>query len=100
MLIEGGVWLGPSERGAFGFSNEKSLMYCAITLSCGCGRSPPLVAMVIETLRPQKPQARPHPARLANIGGRREQGILVAWWRPRWAALVAASGHGERPVRG
>ena len=33
---------GASERGAFGFSNEKSLMYCASTLSCGgvCGCAP------------------------------------------------------------
>ena len=27
---------GVSDCGAFGFSNEKSLMYCATTLSCGC----------------------------------------------------------------
>src|SRR5215510_190798 len=34
MLIAGCCWLGCSERGAFGFSNERSLMYCARTLSC------------------------------------------------------------------
>ena len=37
MLIAGWVWFGASERGAFGFSNEKSLMYWPRTLSCGRG---------------------------------------------------------------
>ena len=36
MAICGCVLPAVSERGAFGFSNERSLMYCATTLSCGC----------------------------------------------------------------
>src|SRR5215471_6596453 len=78
MLMDGDVWLGPSERGAFGFSNEKSLMYWASTLSCGSGRSPPLVAVVIEPSARKRLCARLHPARLANIGARHEQGIVGA----------------------
>src|SRR5262250_3313914 len=53
MLIAGCVWLGAKERGAFGFSNEKSLMYCPSTLSCawpcgalGPGAGPPLPPVV------------------------------------------------------
>src|SRR6185503_19983979 len=41
-----GCWARLSDCGAFGFSNEKSLMYCATTLSCGCACGsawPPLV---------------------------------------------------------
>ena len=56
--MAGWVWLGASERGAFGFSNEKSLMYWPSTLSCGavcccggCCASPPLVVDVIRYLR-------------------------------------------------
>ena len=36
MLICGWV-VCCSERGAFGFSNERSLMYCASTMSWGAG---------------------------------------------------------------
>src|SRR5215468_6778347 len=35
MLMAGCCWLGCSERGALGFSNDRSLTYCARTLSCG-----------------------------------------------------------------
>ena len=34
ILIEGAFWCW-SARGAFGFSNDRSLMYWARTLSCG-----------------------------------------------------------------
>src|ERR1700730_16971647 len=45
MLIAGCCWGGVSERGALGFSNEKSLMYWVSTLSCGSfsGFGPPFV---------------------------------------------------------
>src|SRR5215831_18205350 len=71
MLIAGCVWLGAKERGAFGFSNEKSLMYCPSTLSCawpcgalglgpGLGAGPPLppvVAIDSTSHYPQLPQS-------------------------------------------
>src|ERR1700743_814570 len=37
ILIAGCCDCGPSEVGAFGFSNERSLVYCASTLSWGGG---------------------------------------------------------------
>src|SRR3954471_24573798 len=37
MLIAGCCVCGASELGAFGFSNDRSLVYCASTLSCGGG---------------------------------------------------------------
>src|SRR5436853_1791285 len=54
MFSAGWVWLGASERGAFGFSNEKSFTYCPSTLSCGrvcwscggCEPWPPLVLVM------------------------------------------------------
>src|SRR6516164_4604064 len=67
MLIAGCVWLGAKERGAFGFSNEKSLMYCPSTLSCAwpCGALalgagpplPPVVAIDSTSHCPQLPQS-------------------------------------------
>src|SRR5215510_4639793 len=71
MLIAGCVWLGAKERGAFGFSNEKFLMYCPSTLSCawpcgalglgpGLGAGPPLppvVAIDSTSHYPQLPQS-------------------------------------------
>src|SRR5215813_655914 len=67
MLIAGCVWLGAKERGAFGFSNEKSLMYCPSTLSCAwpCGGLalgagpplPPVVAIDSTSHCPQLPQS-------------------------------------------
>src|SRR5436190_16367551 len=35
MLIAGCCCCGASEPGAFGFSNDRSLVYCANTFSCG-----------------------------------------------------------------
>src|SRR5215468_68462 len=40
MLIWGGCDCGPSEAGAFGFSNDRSLVYCARTLSWGGAPAP------------------------------------------------------------
>src|SRR5262245_17150293 len=67
MLIAGCVGLGANERGAFGFSNEKSLMYCPSTLSCAwpCGALwpgagpplPPVVAIDSTSHCPQLPQS-------------------------------------------
>src|SRR6202034_2573778 len=37
ILIAGCCCCGASEAGAFGFSNERSLVYCASTFSCGGG---------------------------------------------------------------
>src|SRR6516165_7723864 len=37
MLIRGGVGCGVSDDGAFGFSNDRSLVYCASTFSWGGG---------------------------------------------------------------
>src|SRR6185437_4321836 len=37
MLIAGCCDCGASEPGALGFSNDRSLVYCASTLSCGGG---------------------------------------------------------------
>src|ERR1700729_3710729 len=37
ILIAGGCCCGASEAGAFGFSNDRSLVYCASTLSWGGG---------------------------------------------------------------
>src|SRR4051812_22137593 len=56
--MAGCCWLGCSERGALGFSNDRSLTYCARTLSCAgaacwpppaCPPAawPPLVGMVM-----------------------------------------------------
>src|SRR2546430_10781517 len=67
MSIAGCVWLGAKERGAFGFSNEKSLMYWPSTLSCAwpCGALalgagpplPPVVAIDSTSHCPQLPQS-------------------------------------------
>src|SRR5690242_5928836 len=48
MLIDGCCCGGERERGALGFSNEKSLMYCVSTLSCGTfsGAGPPFVVVM------------------------------------------------------
>src|ERR1700694_829172 len=78
--MEGGVWLGANERGALGFSNEKSLMYWPSTLSCGgfccaCGSSPPLVAMVMNPTSARPPDL--SSGGVANIGPRHEQGYLA-----------------------
>src|SRR5262249_17680397 len=40
MLIWGGCACGPREAGAFGFSNDRSLVYCASTLSWGAAPAP------------------------------------------------------------
>src|SRR6516164_5793581 len=37
MLIAGGCCCGASDDGAFGFSNERSLVYCASTFNWGGG---------------------------------------------------------------
>src|SRR5438552_18338270 len=73
MLIAGWFSLGASERGAFGFSNEKSLMYCPSTLSegaccCGCGVGPPLVVVMIRY--PPSPAGIPHRAAWLTQGAR------------------------------
>src|SRR5215470_2583025 len=65
MLIAGWFSLGARERGAFGFSNEKSLMYCPSTLSdgaccCGGGVGPPLVLVMLRY--PPCPAGIPHRA--------------------------------------
>src|SRR5215469_4696449 len=70
-----GCWLvGVSERGACGFSNERSLTYCASTASCGiaiCGSGPPFVIDIADLQPPAGV------AGLANTGRRGEQ------WRRR-----------------
>src|ERR1700722_18028851 len=80
MLMAGGLWRGANDGCAFGFSNEKSLMYWASTLSCGafccaCGCSPPLVAMVMNST---SARCADYVTRVlsgvANIGARHEQG--------------------------
>src|SRR5215471_10269558 len=91
MLIAGWAWVGASERGAFGFSNEKSLMYWPSTLSCAwpgwgpgpCG-GPPLPGVVIATTshRSQLPQVRG----VANTGTTAGQG------RPRSCPAHVPSG--------
>ena len=40
MLIWGGCGCGPRDAGAFGFSNDRSLVYCASTLSWGGAPAP------------------------------------------------------------
>src|SRR5690242_19194737 len=72
-----------SDRGAFGFSNDRSLMYCATTLSCGwlssagAAAGPPLVVLMkspvlrLFVLR----VGRRRGARLANTGSKGEQGL-------------------------
>src|ERR1043165_158765 len=57
MLICGCVCCCCSERGAFGFSNERSFTYWASTLSCGAAwfagapasAPPPLVVVIVAT---------------------------------------------------
>src|SRR5215510_8403969 len=75
MLIAGWFSAGASERGAFGFSNEKSLMYCPSTLSdgaccCGCGGGvgPPLVLVMIRY--PPSPAGIPHRAAWLTQGAK------------------------------
>src|SRR5579871_348453 len=53
-MLMAGCCFGSNERGAFGFSNEKSFMYWASTLSWGdcCGTGPPFVVVVMNVLRP------------------------------------------------
>src|ERR1700689_1047957 len=71
MLMEGCWLVGVSERGACGFSNERSLTYCASTASCGiaiCGWGPPFV-VDIAVLQPTLGAF----ARLANTGLAGEQ---------------------------
>src|ERR1700726_2912514 len=50
MLMAGCCVLGAIERGAFGFSNEKSFTYCARMPICGiaiCGSGPPFVIDIL-----------------------------------------------------
>src|SRR5215470_12528636 len=70
MLIAGGCWGGVSERGALGFSNEKSLMYCVNTLSCGSfsGFGPPFVVLM------RSPDGREAPRTTAVANTRRPGG--------------------------
>src|SRR5436190_18451468 len=83
MFIAGCCSVGLSERGALGFSNEKSLMYWPSTLSCGCA-----VWAFGACASPPFPGIR-HPrccsARLANMAPALEQARL-----PLASALLAA----------
>src|ERR1700759_5554085 len=55
MLICGGCVWGASEPGAFGFSNDRSLVYCASTLSWGGAPSGGLpLPLVMKCLLAQK----------------------------------------------
>src|SRR3954470_17633819 len=94
MLIAGWFSLGARERGAFGFSNEKSLMYCPSTLSdgaccCGCGVGPPLVVVILR----YPPGRISAPRGVANTGGEAGQGsrkrvlALALPWRQSLAVM-------------
>src|SRR5215216_4738001 len=87
MLMLGCCWVGVSERGAFGFSNEKSLIYWAKTLSCGgfSGAGPPFVELAI----PDPPAAGCSTLKsgLANTAARMRQAApLLAVHGPATAA--------------
>src|SRR5215471_7195051 len=61
MLICGGCPCGCSDCGALGFSNEKSLVYCAKTLSWGGAPDPgglplPLVMKLVSRIGPTSGQ--------------------------------------------
>src|SRR5262249_20946748 len=96
MLIVGWFWLGASERGAFGFSNEKSLMYRPSTLragapgsGCGCGAfGPPLVVVIYATLLPAGTVAG---GGVANTGARVRQGSRKSVLGPALACGLGCS---------
>src|SRR3954468_801289 len=100
-----GCWLAViSDRGGFGFSNDRSLMYCATTLSCGCVSSagasagPPLVVLMKSPVfNYLSSSVLPRGgARLANTGSRGEQGLqpLTVRAHPRADRAIADRARG------
>src|SRR5580704_6171370 len=86
MLIEGCWLVGVSERGAWGFSNDRSLTYCASTASCGiaiCGWGPPFV-VDIAVLQPPLGRLRAWLTQglQANNGGRPVTGRAAGCPKP------------------
>src|SRR5882757_5243881 len=53
MLIAGCCCCEPSDAGAFGFSNERSLVYCASTLSWGAACSTGAPLPLVMTMSPE-----------------------------------------------
>src|ERR1700692_2302755 len=72
ILIAGCCCCGASEPGAFGFSNERSLVYCASTFNCGGGAASggAPVALVMGILLERERDW----LRLISPGGRRDAG--------------------------
>src|SRR5271167_3104680 len=86
------------EFGAFGFSNEKSLMYCAITPRFGwppasSAALPPLVELAIPVPLRLRADARPPIGGVANTGDPAEQGDLR-----KQAATVRGAHSGPAPA--
>src|SRR5262245_327469 len=93
MLIPGCCADDCSERGAFGFSNEKSLMYWAVRLRLGMapvcaggtppsGCGPPLVGFAMSFYVLLHPWNVSQSARVANTGPGGEQGSPSSRLRP------------------
>ena len=104
MLSCGCVWLGASERGAFGFSNEKSLTYWPSTLSCGAGSAAAAAGLRAAgaAVGRERHDRLPPPADSAIVGGvantaapggtRMADGLRALCAEARRYVLPAASG--------
>src|SRR3954451_12246523 len=77
ILIAGGCCWGANEPGAFGFSNDRSLVYCANTLSWGgaCSGGAPLP--LVMKLSPETLASGDLEFRLNSLEGRK---CLAAEW--------------------
>src|ERR1044071_4326899 len=69
MLICGGWACGASEPGAFGFSNDRSLVYCASTLSWGGAPSGGLPLPLVMKLSPKAGERSPFSSEFARWAG-------------------------------
>src|SRR3954465_7090751 len=79
MLIAGCCCWGASEAGAFGFSNERSLVYCASTLSWGPADSPGVPLPLVMELLLERFQAGRDRVRSNSLKGERP---LSGEWLP------------------
>src|SRR5579872_3284579 len=89
MEICGCCAVGVSDCGAFGFSNERSLTYCATTLSCGgwfvAGAGPPLV-VDMKTPKAQRTRIIAGGWLTQRHGGNKD-------WRGQWQVLPRSGRH-------
>src|ERR1700761_1776913 len=79
ILIAGGCGCGPSEAGAFGFSNDRSLVYCASTLSWGGAASGGVPLPLVMGVSPDAFSSEQGPA-LTSDRSKRERGLCRGEW--------------------